>query len=215
MARMTRSERSSLTRQALRTAARRAVAWNGIGGTSIERLAEAAGHTRGAFYAHYASKDEIVLELLLEHQNRALDVWRKLIMSEEDVEQILNGMASSLDAYQKNRDWVMFAAELRLNAERDPEFAKLYRPYLRELHIILREIFAGLFQKAGRRPPANIDSIVALVSSVSTSMNALEIAVGGAGASLSSGQMVALVLRGLIAIGEPIRKPEGEGAAAR
>ena len=64
MARLTRAESKANTRAALIDAAEHEFARDGYHATTIERIVEHAGFTRGAFYAHFADKADIFLSLL-------------------------------------------------------------------------------------------------------------------------------------------------------
>jgi AcrR family transcriptional regulator len=55
------------TRQRLFEAAAAAFAEHGIGGASVEAITAAGGLTRGAFYSNFASKDELITEMLADH----------------------------------------------------------------------------------------------------------------------------------------------------
>ena len=67
MARLTREESQALTRAKLLANAVRVVAAEGYEGASIDKIAEAAGYSKGAFYSNFASKEELFLELLETH----------------------------------------------------------------------------------------------------------------------------------------------------
>ncbi|MGV1787919.1 MULTISPECIES: TetR/AcrR family transcriptional regulator [Agrobacterium] len=54
----------ALTREKLLTSARKLYLGSGYDGTSIEKIAEDGGFSRGAFYAHFSSKEAIFLELV-------------------------------------------------------------------------------------------------------------------------------------------------------
>jgi AcrR family transcriptional regulator len=70
--RMTRDEQRALTRTRLLEAAEELFSEQGIGETSIEEIAEAAGYSRGAFYSNFADRDELVLDLIERHQDRSM-----------------------------------------------------------------------------------------------------------------------------------------------
>src|SRR5947208_2803617 len=53
------------TRDKLFEAAARVFEEQGIGGASIEAIAAAAGFSRGAFYSNFASKEELIIAMLL------------------------------------------------------------------------------------------------------------------------------------------------------
>jgi AcrR family transcriptional regulator len=67
------------TRQRLFAAAADVFSSRGIGGASIEAIAEAAGFTRGAFYSNFASKDELIIEMLADHAQQSAERNRRLL----------------------------------------------------------------------------------------------------------------------------------------
>jgi AcrR family transcriptional regulator len=64
MRRRTQAERRADTRARLLRAARRTFARHGYGATSLDRVSEAAGCTKGALYDHFGSKEGLFLALL-------------------------------------------------------------------------------------------------------------------------------------------------------
>jgi AcrR family transcriptional regulator len=62
--RLSRQERQQVTRAALLDAAARMFVKRGFQGSSIEEICAEAGYTRGAFYANFASKQQLFVELL-------------------------------------------------------------------------------------------------------------------------------------------------------
>jgi AcrR family transcriptional regulator len=60
----TRKQSQARTRARLLDAAARVASRDGLDGSSIERVAEEAGHTRGAFYAHFDSREQLYLAML-------------------------------------------------------------------------------------------------------------------------------------------------------
>ena len=64
MPRLTREESRSLTRAKLLESARIVIAREGFESATIDRIAEQAGFSKGAFYSNFSNKEEIVLELL-------------------------------------------------------------------------------------------------------------------------------------------------------
>ncbi|MFJ1766338.1 TetR/AcrR family transcriptional regulator [Amycolatopsis sp. NPDC088138] len=61
--RLTRAESREVTKARLLDAAAGLFAEHGVNGTSVERIAERAGYTRGAFYANFEDKGELVAAL--------------------------------------------------------------------------------------------------------------------------------------------------------
>ncbi|HZV10113.1 MAG TPA: TetR family transcriptional regulator, partial [Novosphingobium sp.] len=64
MSRLTRSQSQEQTRQRLIDAARELFRRDGFAATSIDRIAEAAGYSKGAVYSNFACKEEIFLAAL-------------------------------------------------------------------------------------------------------------------------------------------------------
>jgi AcrR family transcriptional regulator len=62
-----RSERKAATRARLLDAAARVYARNGFAGATLDEVAADAGFTKGAVYAHFGSKENLLMALLQEH----------------------------------------------------------------------------------------------------------------------------------------------------
>src|ERR1700761_2690855 len=56
-------QRTEATRRALLEAALRILPRDGLEGARIEDISGATGHTRGAFYAHFSSKEDLFFAL--------------------------------------------------------------------------------------------------------------------------------------------------------
>jgi AcrR family transcriptional regulator len=67
MPRLTRAEQREETRRRLVESARRVFARMGFEAALIDVIAEEAGFSRGAFYFNFASKNELLIELLQGH----------------------------------------------------------------------------------------------------------------------------------------------------
>ncbi len=70
---LTRREKQRRTRDALLAAAAVLFAERGLEPTSVDQIAQAAGYTKGAFYANFASKEELFLVMLEERFGRELE----------------------------------------------------------------------------------------------------------------------------------------------
>jgi AcrR family transcriptional regulator len=65
--RFDRSERKAATRARLLDAAARVYARQGFAGATLDEVAAEAGFTKGAVYAHFGSKENLLMALLQEH----------------------------------------------------------------------------------------------------------------------------------------------------
>src|SRR4030088_3479843 len=61
---LTRREKQERTRASLLKAAAALFCRHGLEGTSVDQIAQAAGFTKGAFYANFKSKEELFLVML-------------------------------------------------------------------------------------------------------------------------------------------------------
>jgi len=127
ISRSSRGEQQAQTRQRLRRAARREFAARGVGAASIDRISEAAGFSRGAFYSNYSGKHDLLLELLEEHQTREIATWQALLEAEASLHEIFPILQQRFDAFAQDTDDFLFSLELRAEAMRNPEFAARYR----------------------------------------------------------------------------------------
>lgn len=79
MQRTSRKQSQAQTRERLLRAARAEFARRGVAAASIDRISESAGFSRGAFYANYADKHDVLLELLAQHQRDEIAAWQDLL----------------------------------------------------------------------------------------------------------------------------------------
>lgn len=95
--RWTRERRVEHTRNLLLDAAEEIFARKGLGGAALEDIAEAAGYTRGAIYAHFGSKEELFLAVIERQRQQFLDGFADVISSFERL--------SDLDLDELARRW--------------------------------------------------------------------------------------------------------------
>lgn len=65
--RLSRQEAKAQTRASLIEAAREVFSKQGFHAASLDQIAEAAGYTKGAIYAHFSNKEDLYLALLDKH----------------------------------------------------------------------------------------------------------------------------------------------------
>jgi len=123
-------QKSEATRRKLLSSARRVFAKTGFEAARIEDIAADAGHTRGAFYANFESKESLFLALLeqqiYDHVGR---LTARLQACETDAQK-----RAELRKYYieraSDREWSMLMLEFKLFAVRHPKLrAKLARAH--------------------------------------------------------------------------------------
>jgi AcrR family transcriptional regulator len=129
-------ERTEETKRVLLQSARLMFARDGFEACRIEDIATAAGFTRGAFYAHFETKEELFFALLREEIEKHAARIRALLENFRTVE---HRWAALRDYYVKcitDREWALLMLEFKLFAVRHPKL----RPKLAALHRRIRSV---------------------------------------------------------------------------
>jgi AcrR family transcriptional regulator len=125
-------QRTDATRRALLDAARRIFARDGFEAARIEDIASATGHTRGAFYAHFSSKEDLFFALFEQEAGDRLRDLRSVLERCADAEGRLQALRKFYVGRVSDRQWVMLALEFKLFALRHPKLrARLARTHRR------------------------------------------------------------------------------------
>jgi AcrR family transcriptional regulator len=202
-ARLSREERRAQTVSALREAALQQFATLGVGGTSAERIAEAAGFTRGAFYANYENKQALLLELISERMASEQASWLELAQSTLDLETLLDVLNERALHFDAGGLWSMIAAETYLYALRDPVFAQAYGAFHAQTRSTFTQIIDRLMQRAGKTSPIALDVLCDAFLALNRTMR---LPVPGDAHSTPQPMphlLLITLLRGLIAIAPP------------
>ena len=125
-------QRTEATRRALLDAARRIFARDGFEATRIEDIAGATGHTRGAFYAHFSSKEDLFFALFEQEAGDRLRGLRAVMERCPNTAGRLRALRKFYVGRVSDRQWVMLALEFKLFAWRHPKLrARLARTHRR------------------------------------------------------------------------------------
>ena len=122
--RWTRERRVEHTRSLLLDAAEELFARKGFSGAALEDIADTAGYTRGAIYAHFGGKEELFLSVIERHRQRFLDGFADLISSfhrldELDLDELANRWRDLMN--NAGADQAALGHELTLFLLRSPE----------------------------------------------------------------------------------------------
>ncbi len=111
-------QKTEATRRKLLQAALRVFARDGFEGSRLEDIAAEAGHTRGAFYANFATKEDLFIALLEQQSaQRAAQIYRA-VENITDPKARLAVMRNSYLRKAKDRQWTMLTLEFKLYALR-------------------------------------------------------------------------------------------------
>jgi AcrR family transcriptional regulator len=198
--RISRDERRQQTLLALRESALREFAHFGVSGTSAERIAEAAGFTRGAFYANFENKQALLLDLIGERMATEQASWLELSESELELDTLLDTLNERALRFDPHGLWSMISAETYLYALRDPAFAQQYRVYHDSVRSTFTRIVGNLFERAGKRPPVPLEDLCDAFLALNRSVRLPAANSGITTPEPISSELLITLLRGVMAI---------------
>jgi AcrR family transcriptional regulator len=141
--RPTRGERQAATRAALLRSASRSICEHGMHGASIDRIAEEAGYTKGAFYANFTSKEELFLVLLDEKFAAELErLEAAMVGSGEPAEEARQAAEEFLTYVDRDPEWPRLYQEFAAHAARNDAFRAEFAARQRALRARMADVFA-------------------------------------------------------------------------
>ncbi len=128
--RLTRSERSALTRSELLEAAERRFYRDGFHGTTLDSIAEEAGYTKGAVYSAFESKSDLFLALTDTIIDRRLEELT-VLFGENPLGPSRLAVLAERPVEERDQQFLLLAIEFWVHAARDSDlledFASRYR----------------------------------------------------------------------------------------
>ena len=168
----TQAERKAETRARLLAAGADLFADRGIDGVSVDAVAEAAGRTSGAVYAHFGSKQGLLLAVL--------DAWKQSVLTVLFAEVAitdspLGQLAAVWDNIGNNpgtdsERWSLLEHELWLRAARDPEVASALRARDADARRHSSHELSRWASRVGVEPVADPDDLATLVKALLTGL---------------------------------------------
>jgi AcrR family transcriptional regulator len=210
--RRTRAQQKAATRARLLEAAAEVFARRGFRAASVDEVADAAGFTKGAVYAHFESKEDLFLALLDERFAARLAEVRALLDTERDVGEQAREAGEGFMAYvDADPRWAPLFFEFWAHAVRNPEVAAKLVPRYRALREAIAEAIEHRARELGQEPPIPAEEIAAMTFAMANGAaleHALEPEAIPAGLY---GRMLEIFFRGLLAMAEEGR-PAGRRA---
>src|SRR3954453_3654381 len=102
---MSRAEKQEATRRSLLGSASRLFCRRGLEGTSVDEVAEAAGYTKGAFYANFKSKEELFLVMLDEKFSRELERLDRTLAGTDEPDEEARTAAADYIHFASDDEW--------------------------------------------------------------------------------------------------------------
>ncbi len=168
----TQQERKAETRALLLAAAADLFAEQGIDAVSVDAVAEAAGRTSGAVYAHFGSKQGLLLALLDSWKDSVLTVLlAEVAMTDSPTGQLAAVWGNVSDTSdERSGRWALLEQELWLRAARDPEVAEVIRVRNAEARRFSARQLAGWSSAVEARPVAEPEELAVLMKALLTGL---------------------------------------------
>jgi AcrR family transcriptional regulator len=150
--RLTRAEAKARTRERLLEAAAQTFARKGYAGATVEEIAEAAGHTTGALYAHFGGKQELFLELMSSRASRRRTAVAEILRADDGRDPV-DALAEFLERTgSPDPDVMALWAEFWLYAVRNPDAMGALIAQRREQVDALVDLVGTAMERMGAPP---------------------------------------------------------------
>ncbi|MGH3734755.1 MAG: TetR/AcrR family transcriptional regulator [Micromonosporaceae bacterium] len=120
MPRLSRAQSQARTRQQLVGTARELFLRDGYALTSLEKVADAAGYSKGAVYSNFRNKDQLCLAVLDEIRTEQAGLMATAVAGEDGFEARLAAFQRWAEQNIGNEAWTSLEVEFALSARRDP-----------------------------------------------------------------------------------------------
>jgi AcrR family transcriptional regulator len=143
-------ERTAVTRDLLLSAAEQLFARVGYEKAQVEEIADAAGFSKGALYAHFKSKEELFLAL---HKAKTAVYQAKLRRALDSAPTRAGKIAAFRSFYidlSKEKDWALIVLEVKLFMTRYPEVRERLRKIEDHVGDSIEGALTGLFGNSAR-----------------------------------------------------------------
>jgi AcrR family transcriptional regulator len=158
MPRLTRAESQARTKDLLIATGRELFLRDGYHATSLEKVADAAGFSKGAVYSNFRNKDELCLAVLDAIHASELQAALAEVSAAGSWDEGVAGFQRWAERMIGNESWTMFEVEVALQARRSPQLREALAARSRSV----RDVIAALLQ--GRTTMDPQDAATAMLS---------------------------------------------------
>jgi AcrR family transcriptional regulator len=160
--RLTQAEAREQTRKALLAAAAEVFGRNGFAGASLEEIADVAGYTTGALYYHFASKQQLFLELMRTGWTRRNASWADAaarVAADETADPYAEFSRLLAQRAARGGESGPLQGEFWLYALRNPDAMAVVAEQLRDQAAGLRPAVEVLMERTGTAPGITADEM--------------------------------------------------------
>jgi AcrR family transcriptional regulator len=161
------AERTRVTRRKLLDAAKRIFAQDGFEAARLEDIAAGAGYTRGAFYAHFKSKEDIFFALFEEWVRERIESFTSVVRRHSDPVEKLMALRTHYAELATDRRLVLISMEFKQFALRHPEAHARLRTRHRRIRASFGQLFSEIMGALGKTIPIDYPAASACLGAVS------------------------------------------------
>jgi AcrR family transcriptional regulator len=159
---MSRLEKQQKTREALLRAASKLFARRGLEGTSVDDIAEAAGYTKGAFYANFNSKEELFLVMLDEKFSRELERLEDALAGTDDPDEEARTAAADFIHFASDDEWPRLYFQFAAHAVRNDEFRQELATRQQAMRDRVEKVYERWTSDYSVEPPVPLSDVTAM-----------------------------------------------------
>lgn len=149
------------TQERLLDAAAKIFARSGVAGAAIEEIANAAGYSRGAFHANFASKDALFLTLIERRVKSLIAEIHGAMVAPQTVPEAEQHLRIAIARYTgEDKEAFLLLTEAQLYALRNPRFGKKLNALFGSIYDELTASVAQLQGRHGRKDRDNAKQLV-------------------------------------------------------
>jgi AcrR family transcriptional regulator len=155
MPRLTRSESQAQTRERLLESAKRVFLREGYVRTSLEKVADEAGYSKGAVYSNFEGKEALFLELLKRKFETDIESLRQLYRSVDKAEDLLAAVCRYHEGDIAVLEFTAIAVEFLTQVSTDSPYGKACAVLYDEQRKMMAELITTVAGRLGVVPPVS------------------------------------------------------------
>jgi AcrR family transcriptional regulator len=204
---LTRREKQQRTREALLEAASEMFGARGLDGVSIDEVTQAAGYTKGAFYANFKSKEELFLVMLDERFSEELQRLDRMLAGTHEPQEEAAAAAADFIHFATDEEWQKLSFQFLAYAARNEDFREELATRQKAMRERMAKVFTRWKQSFATDFSLPIEDITAMTFFMADGFLAGRVIEPDLNPELYT-TMVGVFLRGLQAMGEDQSQPQ-------
>ncbi|MDX6739515.1 helix-turn-helix domain-containing protein [Actinocorallia sp. A-T 12471] len=160
MSRLSRAESQARTRDLLLRTARELFLRDGYHATSLEKVADAAGFSKGAVYSNFATKDALCEEVIAQVRGEHVAAIAALFLAEGSLTEHLRAFDAWAETTVGDPGWTLLEAEFAIHAARSaPEARARVAEGGRQAARALADLLRAELRRTPRDLPLPVDEL--------------------------------------------------------